>query len=269
MTSLVSTAAQQLLQDGRSVLTSVIPARGFACAAAALVAVLSATHAASAERPALWRFGRDQLCVTNGRVSVSTDGTLAVETPSSRAVVNADTANAGDQIAKLRFKYLGPSRASRLLASDQLRRQIGLKLRAADSCNVIYAMWRIEPEAKVVVSIKLNPGQHAHKQCGAGGYVNLKPQRHRAVQPVRQGESHSLQAVLRGRSLTVVGDGEVVWLGSLPDGVALPEGPVGFRTDNGRFSFEYFGSAPTLPLPPSPRDRAKSTRGRCGIAKED
>ena len=61
------------------------------------------------------------------------------------------------------------------LASGEMRRQFGLKLRAEDACNLVYAMWRIEPESKLVVSVKSNPGQHTSAQCGNRGYQNIKP----------------------------------------------------------------------------------------------
>jgi hypothetical protein len=50
------------------------------------------------------------------------------------------------------------------LASGELRRQIGLKLQAEDTCNLIYAIWHIEPDAMVAVSVKRNAGMHTHEQ---------------------------------------------------------------------------------------------------------
>src|ERR1700731_1340239 len=125
---------------------------------------------------ALQGIDRNDLCVTNGNVSVLSGGWLAIDTPSSRAVVRADARDTADQVAEIHFRYLGPTQTSKPLASGELRRQIGLKLRAEDTCNLIYAMWDIEPDAAVAVSIKQNPGQHAHQQCGARGYTNFKSQ---------------------------------------------------------------------------------------------
>jgi hypothetical protein len=48
-------------------------------------------------------------------------------------------------------------------------------LRAEDACNLVYLMWRIEPESRLVVSVKRNPGQHASAECGNRGYQNVKP----------------------------------------------------------------------------------------------
>src|SRR6266852_8877309 len=152
---------------------------------------------------ALQGIDRNDLCVTNGNVSVLSGGWLAIDTPSSRAVVRADAKPTADQAAEIHFRYLGPTQTSRPLASGELRRQIGLKLQAEDSCNLIYAMWRIEPEARVAVSIKRNAGLHTHQQCGVRGYVNFKSQDRGGPLPIRPGEAHTLRAELRGKDLTV------------------------------------------------------------------
>jgi hypothetical protein len=114
---------------------------------------------------ALKGIDRNDLCVTNGNVSVLSGGWLAIDTPSSRAVVRADAKYTADQVAEIHFRYLGPTQTSKPLASGELRRQIGLKLQAEDTCNLIYAMWHIEPDAMVAVSVKRNAGMHTHEQC--------------------------------------------------------------------------------------------------------
>jgi hypothetical protein len=184
----------------------------------------------------LTRIGRENLCVTNGIVSGLPGGRMAIDTPSSRAVVQIATA----QTAEIRFRYLGPSEGSKPLASGELRRQIGLKLRAQDTCNLLYAMWHIEPDSRVAVSIKRNPGKHTHEECGARGYVNLKPRAAVALPRILPGESHILRATLNGADLILVADGRVVWEGTVGKGVSEFDGPVGFRTDNARVEFEYY-----------------------------
>jgi hypothetical protein len=232
----------------------------------AVFAVLGFASSAVAQKgslPALQQIDRDRLCVTNGVVTASASGRLAIETPSSRAIVQAGTGNAAEQTAEIHFQYLGPSQDSRPLASGELRRQIGLKLQAEDTCNLIYAMWHIEPDARVAVSIKQNPGQHTHQQCGARGYINLKSQDGAAQPPIRPGETHVLRAELRGKELTVTADGKVAWQGSLGNETALPAGPPGFRTDNARFAIEYFAAALT-------RSRSSQQgRGQCVISEGD
>jgi len=182
------------------------------------------------------RIDREQLCVTNGVVSSLTDGQLAIDTPSSRAVVRVATA----QTAEIRFHYLGPSESSKPLASGELRRQIGLKLRAQDTCNLVYAMWHIEPDSRIAVSVKRNPGKRTHEECGARGYLNIRPGRSVSIPQVRPGEQHTLRAELRGSDLTLVADGHIVWEGTLGNRVSEFDGPVGLRTDNARFQFSYY-----------------------------
>jgi hypothetical protein len=238
-------------------------------AALAVMTVFGCAASAVAQKPSLpplERIDRDRLCVTNGAVAASAGGRLAIETPSSRAFVQAGSENTGDQIAEIHFQYLGPSQDSRPLASGELRRQIGIKLRAQDSCNLIYAMWHIDPDARTAVSIKRNAGLHTHEQCGARGYVNFKAQDRSSPPPIHPGEAHTLRAELRGMDLTVTADDQVVWQGSLGSEL-LPVGPPGFRTDNARFAFEFFAGGPAgsraapQHVPPG--------RGQCVISEGD
>lgn len=204
----------------------------------------------------------DGLCVTNGVISTLPDGRLATNTPSSRAVVR----NIGAQSAAIRFRYLGPSLSLKPLASGELRRQIGIKLEADDTCNVLYIMWHIEPESRIAVSAKRNPDQHTHGQCAANGYVNIKPSLSTRPATVLPGDSHTLRADLQRGELTVSVDGAVAWqgtVGALLDGLA---GPVGLRTDNARFEFDYFAGAVRGP---DSRPREPSTQGRCQKSPSD
>jgi hypothetical protein len=230
---------------------------------ACLAVVCLASTVVAQQGPPMQRIDRDRLCVTNGAVSVLANGRLAIDTPSSRAVVQAAATNATDQTAEIRFQYLGPSQASKPLASGVLRRQIGLKLQAADSCNLIYAMWHIEPDTRMAVSIKLNPTLHTHEQCGARGYLNFQSQS--GASSVHPGEVHTLRAALHGKELTVTADGKIAWQGSLGRELVLPFGPPGFRTDNARFAFEYFAAA-------APRAAGQQTlpgRGQCVLSEGD
>ena len=203
-----------------------------------LICALSAFADAGAG-VSLRRVSRDELWVTNGAVTALQDSELAIDTPSSRAVVRRWPARATNQTAAIRFRYLGPSETTKPLASGELRRQIGLKLRAADSCNVVYVMWHIAPDSRIAVSVKRNAG-HSHAQCGAHGYESIVSQIRSAPRPIRPGDVRTLRAELHGTALIVTADGRVVWQGKLPH--LLPSGPPGFRTDNARFVLEYFVS---------------------------
>ena len=195
------------------------------------------------------RIASEKLCVTNGVVSTLPDGRLTIETSSARAIVRIATT----QTAEIRFRYVGPSKGAKPLASGELRRQIGLKLRAQDTCNLLYAMWHIEPNAKIAVSLKRNAGQHTHEECGAGGYVNIRARRSVEVPQIRPGEWHTLHAELHGTALTIIADGAVVWEGTVGNDLAQIDGPVGFRTDNVRVEFEYYAGSVDPDTPPNMR----------------
>jgi hypothetical protein len=177
--------------------------------------------------------------VTNGTIRPLPDGRLSIDSASSRAIAR----NATAQTAEIRFRYLGPSAGSKPLASGELRRQIGIKLRAQDTCNLLYAMWHIEPDARIAVSLKRNPGQHTHAECDAHGYRNIKPRHSSSVPPMSAGEAHRLRAALRGEALTLTVDGAVVWEGDVGEQALDLDGPVGLRTDNARFELEFLAAA--------------------------
>jgi hypothetical protein len=192
---------------------------------------LLAAYPAAAETP----IGRQDLCVTKGEIGAAPGGRLTIEEPEVRAVSKIPT----PQAAEIRFTYRGPSKGTKPLGSGEIRRQLGIKLRAQDSCNLVYVMWRIEPEAKLVVSIKSNPGQEVHAQCGTQGYTNIKPMRHAPLPRSEVGSEHRLRAELRGRELAVFADGRPVWEGTLGPVIDHFDGPVGLRTDNVRVEMQY------------------------------
>ncbi len=141
--------------------------------------------------------------------------------------------------AQVDFVFRGASHDSVPLASGEMRRQIGLKLRAQDTCNVVYVMWHIEPSPGVFVSVKRNEGAATHEACGAGGYVNVKNEAAASMSfLVRKGERHSLRAELEpsdARVLRVYADDVLAWSGVLPREALAFDGPSGLRTDNGAF----------------------------------
>ncbi len=207
-----------------------------ACATVALVLCASGALPDEASAPAWLQADLDALCVTNGNVSKGPESWLAIETPSSRATVRGMMPSE-DQTAEARFRYLGPSQAEKPLASGTLQRQIGMKLQAQDTCNAVYVMWHIEPDTRLMVSIKRNPKMDSQAACGAGGYAFMKPQLRADPPPIRAGETNTLRVELRGLDLVVTANDKVAWRGTLTG--PLPTGPVGFQTDNGRFLVSY------------------------------
>ena len=184
---------------------------------------------------------RGSLCVTEGDIGTDSASHLTVESTKMRAYVNKWTSDS----IEARFTYLGGTQEASRLGSGEIRRQFGLKLRAENACNLIYAMWRIEPESKVVVSIKKNPGQTMSSECGNRGYQNIKPQHAAPVPMPRPGETHTLAASLRANRMTVSIDGRPVWEGDLgPQAVDL-KGPLGIRSDNVRLALDLAAGAPS------------------------
>jgi hypothetical protein len=168
------------------------------------------------------------LCVTEGVLEPGPNDHLTVNVTKMRAYINTWTS----QAIEARFTYLGPSAEESRLGSGEIRRQFGLKLRAQNACNLVYAMWRIEPESKVVVSIKRNPGQSKSSECDNRGYQNIKPRRASPVPALRPGDTHTLGARLDGEELRVFVDRREVWEGDLGPEASGLEGPLGIRSDN-------------------------------------
>ena len=181
------------------------------------------------------------LCVTEGAVENGTGDRLTVDVPKMRAYANTWTS----QAIEAKFTYLGPTAEETKLGSGEIRRQFGLKLRAQNACNLVYAMWRIEPESKIVVSIKRNPTQTKSSECGNRGYQNIKPQHAGAVPALQPGDTHTLGAELNGEELHVFVDNREAWEGSLGPEAQDLQGPVGIRSDNVRLAFDLKAGAMT------------------------
>jgi hypothetical protein len=174
------------------------------------------------------------LCVTEGTIEKAAGDRMSVDVPKMRAYVTAPSA----QSIEIRFRYDGPTKKESALASGQARRQLGLKLRAQDPCNLVYAMWRIDPKSEMVVSVKRNPSQHTSAQCGNNGYTNIKPRQSAPIPHLQPGESHTLRAEMKDAELHVFADNREVWTGDVGADAAKLDGPVGIRSDNAQFEFD-------------------------------
>lgn len=201
---------------------------------AALLLVI-ASAAAQSEMPATHGpLSNAELCVTEGQIVPSVHGNLAVNAPKMRAYSRRLAADA----VELRFTYLGPSDARQALGSGRMREQLGLKLRAADPCNLVYVMWRIQPRSELVVSVKRNPRRHSSSECGNQGYRDIPATARAALPRLRPADTHRLSAAIQGRQLTVLVDGLPAWQGALDDDAAQLQGPAGVRSDNVHFEFQ-------------------------------
>jgi len=175
-------------------------------------------------------------CVTEGHISRSQGQWMRVDSTKMRAVLGV----VGKPEAELRFRYVGETQDRSLLRSGGDRTQIGLKLKAQDDCNVLYVMWRVSPVSGLVVSVKSNPGQHRHAECGNSGYTNIRGTLSKPVPKITEGSEHSLHATLNGTSLSVDVDGALAWEGNVSDDVLHFDGPAGMRSDNAQFDFQFF-----------------------------
>ena len=184
------------------------------------------------------------LKVTSGSVTQTKSGFLTVVGSKERAQRKEGT----HQDAMLQFRYRGPSKTTSKLASGGFVRQIGLKMRTKDACNLLYIMWRIEPVEEIAITIKSNPGKSTHGDCGAGGYIHVAsiPLKDIGVTATTQ-ETHRLRAKIDEKNgefkLTVDVDEKTVWSGALDPKIIAPiNGPVGFRSDNGSYIFKLLVS---------------------------
>jgi len=206
----------------------------------ALMFGISAAAAAQAGADDWRTVSRTELCVTSGTIEKSNGARMRVDVPEMRAVATVATAPS----AEIRFHYGGPTNQKSHLGSGQVRRQFGLKLRAQDPCNLVYVMWRVEQESKLVVAVKRNPSQHTSVECHNHGYINIKPQTSASLPVLKPGEGHTLRAEMKGAELRVYVDNQEVWAGAVGADAASLEGPVGIRSDNAELEFEYLARRP-------------------------
>jgi hypothetical protein len=214
---------------------SFIVKRGVHFVFAAFLIVLGYNYRAGAKPSSSWfSVPHAKLCVTEGTIVQGSGNRLSVNVPKMRAFVTVRSA----QEVEAHFTYLGKTPGEKPLGSGEMRRQFGLKLRAQDPCNLVYAMWRIAPKAELVVSLKSNPGQHTSAECGNRGYRSIKPVHSSPLPPLRPGAAHTLRAEMNAVELRVYADDHLVWEGSVgPEGGSL-KGPVGIRSDNARLELE-------------------------------
>jgi hypothetical protein len=215
-----------------AVLAAWLAAGGLGCVSAQSDASAASLTPAGHDAAQLVAVEPRELSVTSGELSAQEQGRFLIRSPTFRA----ELGHAPRSRVELSFVYRGPTEDLAPLASGEQRRQIGLKLRARDSCNVVYAMWHIAPSSKIVVSVKSNPGQSRHAECGDHGYQFPEPVSKKVAPRIEPGKLHVLRAEMQGRTLLVKTDGETSWEGELPAAAFDFDGPIGLRSDNGEFS---------------------------------
>lgn len=183
--------------------------------------------------------------MTQGTLTVLPDGSLQNDGAKLRAVAGE---GGGRRRAELAFVLRGEAPTPAPLASGELRRQLGLKLRADDGCNLVTVMWRTAQPGALVVAVKRNAGLHDSHACGARGTARVEPRSARELAAPRIGEAHRISAEQKGELLRVEVDGVPAWEGTLPPAARGLSGPAGLRSDNlrwrGRLALD---PAPVLP----------------------
>lgn len=205
-----------------------------------LVACAGSEHSTRATSPnaadsGLGALDPNNLVVTSGEIK----RVSATRFETSSGAMRAELKGTGPDNAELRFRFRGPTADDVPLASGEIRRQIGIKLRAQDGCNVVYAMWHIEPTRGLSISVKSNPDKHESAACGDAGYTFLEPREEHDVQDIEADSEHTLRAGISGKDLKVYTDGKLSWVAELPEEAFGFDGPAGVRTDNGIFDMEF------------------------------
>lgn len=175
--------------------------------------------------------------VSSGQLSNAAGNRLMISTAEFRAVLKHST----PQKTEMHFTYLGPTEQVFRLNNGEVRSQFGIKLRAADICNLVYVMWHVSPDQGLHISIKRNPGERTSQECKDSGYINnVKPSFSTPLPAIKVDESHVLGAEMVGSILTVTVDTNIVWRGDLGQIALQFNGPVGIRSDNAHIVFDYF-----------------------------
>jgi len=181
---------------------------------------------------------RPDLDVSSGAITQNDLGYLTIEEPTTRATVRGDY----QYRASLQFRYRGPTEVIVPSGSGLELHQIGLMLRAMNPCNLVYVMWRLQPAQEVVVQVKKNAGQSTSQECRNGGYTTLHRQN---VAPFAYFDLRVLDAEIRwtfsSPEVRVWIDYQEICRVTVPTNLITGiDGPVGLRTDNGKYDFRYF-----------------------------
>ena len=185
------------------------------------------------------------LDVTEGSIAAAgPKSTLETADPAMRATVLDGGRHS--RAARLTFSYAGESTTTVPLGSGEIRRQIGLKLAAADPCNLVYVMWHAYPTSEIEVQVKRNPGQTTSAECGNRGYTTLAEIPLGGDATADHG-THRLDARIAPTStgaldVAVATDGAALAPVEVPPALATGlAGPIGVRSDNGHYLFRLAG----------------------------
>lgn len=189
--------------------------------------------------------------ITTGAVHISVvseeDALIEIKGPRLRSSSTRRSYQSG-----IVFRYLGVSEEQHQFTSGAVRTQIALRVLYENSCNTYYVVWVLEPEEKLIVTRKYNPGENTSSECGADGYETISVLDSIQDFPVMN-SAHDLgfhtiftEVELSQTGdcrLTICCDGHSVADIILPERYCIEALPNGVRTDNGVFRFIPFGGA--------------------------
>lgn len=138
---------------------------------------------------------------------------------------------------EMTFTYQGKTAVAKNLKSGKPRVQLGCYLAAQNQCNLLYAMWRIEPEPGIFVQTKSNLNKSTHQECGNNGYTTVKPIFKKKIGAPTVNQNYRYSCELKGSTLTVKVDNEKVWSGTVDLKNLDPKGYSGVRSDNALWQF--------------------------------
>jgi hypothetical protein len=206
--------------------------------AAFTLVALAATPTLGARSAPLKNVPRSGLQVTEGTLAAyGHKGQIRTRDAAMRAVVRGHDADR----ARVSFNLLGPSKRTSARDAGIVHRRIGLRLLAANPCNLVNVTWQSAPTQAIEVQVKTNPAQTTSAQCANSGYdtIAVVP----LTLPVSATRTHTLEATVRPVGsgavyLRVLADRGIVWEGALPAVlVAEVRGSVGVRSDMGDYAF--------------------------------
>ncbi len=168
----------------------------------------------------------DQLTIESGRIH-GEGSQLAIAAPEVRATAALTSGDA----ATLAFTFEGHTAETSKLANGEIRSQVCLKLRASNTCNLMYVCW--QENGQINASVKSNAGQSTHAQCGANGYHGFFSTQ---STPLTPHAAHTLTAKIIADTLTITAD-ENTYSVELPADAPTSGGVMGMRSDNAAFEF--------------------------------
>lgn len=162
------------------------------------------------------------MVVTNGIISKNSVNSVNIASPTSRI----DFPSSDGESIDITTVYWGSTEETSALASGIVVHQYGVKLRSANTCNVVYIMHNFSNAPTVSISVKQNDGMSTHKECGAGGYKQIATI---SVPKTIVGQQIRMKAYFLEDTLHYMENNTLLWSGKVSFNKKCISG---FRSDN-------------------------------------